>query len=176
MILCVAGLAVPSQEKLSMIIDAFRTERYKESLTNLADKARFNAASAPSAGAWLEARPVRDALTVGNDEYRIGCCFTSEFHCIRPDCGQQLDSRGLHALDSRDDSEATLDGEDDKDDDAGHNENAVAASSESTTKWATCSTHFCAVLKPLTMSSAVSLRSTSSRTDVRPWPYSTCVG
>ena len=43
---------VPLQENLSMIIDAFRAERYKEGLTNMVDKARFNAASAPCAGAW----------------------------------------------------------------------------------------------------------------------------
>ena len=42
---------------------------------------------------------------MGNDEFRIACCyrygwalFTSEFHGVCPDCGAQLDSRGLHAL------------------------------------------------------------------------------
>ena len=69
------------------------------------DRARFNAASAPSAGAWIETRPTRDALTMGNDEYRIACCyrygwalFTTQLQSNCPDCGKQLDPRGLHAL------------------------------------------------------------------------------
>ena len=97
--------ATPSQEKLSQAVDAYRARKFEEQLTCLVDRARFNAARAPNAGAWIHAKPTRPELEMSDDEYRIASCYrygwavhTSEYVGICPDCDEQLDPRGLHAL------------------------------------------------------------------------------
>ena len=54
---------LPSQERLSSYTDAYRARRYQASLSCLVGRVRFNAACAPRAGAWIEARswPIRCA-------------------------------------------------------------------------------------------------------------------
>ena len=70
---------------------------------SLAQKVRYQAASAPNAGNWIRAIPRSARLRMSPHEYRTACAirygwvtFNEPTECI--DCGQLIDELGAHTL------------------------------------------------------------------------------
>ena len=94
-----------SQKSLSEHVDAKQRALVWSQLRCPIDRARFMSASAPGAGAWVDARPCEDRLKLTSDEFNIAMSlrygwhvFGEQHESLCPDCGEELDVRGVHAL------------------------------------------------------------------------------
>ena len=97
-----------SQKSLSEHVDAKQRASVWAQLRCPIQRVRFMCASAPGAGAWVDARPCEARLKMTSDEFDIATrlrygwpVFGDHHESLCPDCGEELDALGVHALHCR---------------------------------------------------------------------------